>query len=141
MNDFEQTPPIQNDAPQPSFDSTTIQKNDINGWSWGAFMFDFIFIIATKKYIYLLLFLLYLIPLVNFLAMIGIRIFLGTQGRRIAAESQMFSNKDEWQGFMKALDHAGYIIFIVTVIVLILGFVLMAVFLPSPSLYLPSPSM
>ena len=125
MNELEQTNPIQNDTPKPSSCPTMEQKNDIKEWSWGAFMFDFIFIIATKKYIYLLLFLLYLIPFVNFLAMIGIRIFLGTQGRRIAAESPMFSNKDECRGFMKAIDHAGYIIFIFTVVMFILAFVLM----------------
>ena len=126
MNELEQTNPIQNNAPQPSSYSISEQKDDIGEWSWGAFMFDFIFIIATKRYIYLLLFLLYLIPFVNFLAMIGIRIFLGIQGRRIAAESPMFSNKDELRGFMKAIDHAGYITFIITVVVFILAFVLMA---------------
>ena len=125
MNEIEQTDPIQNNAPQQSSYSAPKQKNDISGWSWGAFMFDFIFIIATKRYIYLLLFLLYLIPLVNFFAMIGIKIYLGTQGRRIAAESTMFSNKDEIRGFMKAIDHAGYITFIFTVVVFILAFVLM----------------
>ena len=124
MNEIEQTDPIQNNTPQQSSYSTPKQKNDISGWSWGAFMFDFIFIIATKRYIYLLLFLLYLIPLVNFFAMIGIRIYLGTQGRRIAAESTIFSNKDEIRGFMKAIDHAGYITFIFTVVVFILAFVL-----------------
>ncbi len=131
MNEIEQTNPIQNNAPQPSSYSISGQKDDIGGWSWGAFMFDFIFIIATKKYIYLLLFLLYFIPFVNFLAMIGIKIFLGTQGRRIAAESPMFSNKDELRGFMKAIDHAGYIISIFAIVIFILAFVLMTTVFPS----------
>ena len=97
------------------------QKN-AEGWSWGGFMFEPILIIATKKYVYLLFFLLYLIPLINFIAIIGIKIFFGLKGREIVMQSPAFSNSDEARGFMKGLDHAGFISFIFTVVMFALSF-------------------
>lgn len=82
-----------------------------NEWSWGAFMLDVPFLIAIKKYTLLLWYLLAFIPFVNFLFFIGFKIYIGTKGRALAAESDQFANEDERNGFMKAFDHAGKILF------------------------------
>src|SRR5690348_4008055 len=42
------------------------------GWSWGALMLGPMFLIGIKKYIYLLLYLLFLIPLVNIVVFFAI---------------------------------------------------------------------
>lgn len=92
-------------------------------WSWGAFMLDPFFIIAIKKYQFLFVYLLYFVPFINFLAMIGIKIYLGLYGRKMAEESTIFSNNDQFEGFMKAIDHAGKVVFYVSLALVILTMV------------------
>jgi hypothetical protein len=128
MNEFEQNtvPSPQSDVPQPANPATGATKA-VGGWSWGAFMFDMVFVIAIRKYIYLLFALLFFIPILGFFAMIGVKIFFGLKGHQLAAESGAFANEDELRGFLKAVDHAGFVVFIVAIvgIVLILGTVLL----------------
>jgi hypothetical protein len=82
------------------------------GWSWGAAMFNVSFAVAIRKYWYLAVMILFFIPLVNFVAMIGLFVFFGMKGREIARDSVTFSNKDQYLGFMKGMDHAGKIMFL-----------------------------
>jgi len=86
------------------------------GWSWGAFMMGPFFLIAVRKYVHLLWYLLSIIPIVPLV----IAIFLGLKGRELAAESKSFANRDEYRGFMKAFDHAGFITFIIMIVLLVL---------------------
>lgn len=83
------------------------------GWSWGAFMFDVPFLIAIKKYKMLWWFLLALIPFVNAAFYIIFKIYMGSHGRALAAQSSHFTNQHEYNGFMKAMDHAGKVLFFI----------------------------
>jgi hypothetical protein len=109
------------------------------GWSWGGFMFNFIFIIAIRRYWYLLLVLLALIPpllvglssfsvpyhmiwiillapVLSFLIILGVMVFFGIKGRVLAAKSSTFANRDQYIGFMKGIDHAGKVLFFTYVV-------------------------
>jgi hypothetical protein len=97
---------------------------DDSGWSWGGFMFQWAFAVAIKKYILLVLFVLMFIPFVNIVAWFGIAIFFGLKGREYARQSDMFTNKDQYLGFMKAVDHAGKIFFYVFVAFFVLSILL-----------------
>ncbi|NTV44905.1 MAG: hypothetical protein HGA67_04455 [Candidatus Yonathbacteria bacterium] len=97
-------------------------------WSWGGFMFGPAYLIAVKKYEYLLAYLLMLIPVFNFFAMIGIAIYLGIKGHTLVAESPMFANADERAGFNRAIDHAGRIMFFVSLVCMVLAFIFAGLF-------------
>jgi len=109
-----------------SIDTNIITDPLIKKWSWGAFILDPFFILAVRKYIYLLLYLLYIVPILNILAMIGIKIFLGMKGTDMVRESETFENDDERRGFLKAINHAGFILFIITLIFFAIGFALIS---------------
>lgn len=94
--------------------------SEVTGWSWGAFMFDIAFVLALKQYKFAWLFLLYLIPWVNVLAIIAIRIYLGFHGRRMTYESDAFDTPAERDGFVKGLDHAGKILLYVSLVLLVI---------------------
>jgi hypothetical protein len=111
-------------APAPSFDANqaaaktkdTLDKmSNISGWSWGAFMFGPAYLIAVKKYMYLLWYLLMLLPIINFIAMIGLPIYWGLKGTELAKDSTMFKNEDERSGFLRAINHAGFISFLIAI--------------------------
>lgn len=104
------------------------KQESLPRWSWGAFMFDPAFIIGIRKYTFLLLYLLYLVPLINLLAIIGIKVFLGLKGHEMAQTSATFENEDERRGYMKAIDHAGFVLFIVMLVFLLLWSVLALAF-------------
>ncbi|MBI5732670.1 hypothetical protein HY967_01785 [Candidatus Jorgensenbacteria bacterium] len=107
----------------PSIPGETSLKS---AWSWGAFMFDIPFLIAIKKYVWLLFYLLAFVPIVNAIFLIIFKIVMGMKGAALAAQSPQFTNQDEYNGFMRALDHAGKITFfgLIVVFVLIIGLVL-----------------
>ena len=85
-------------------------------------MFDPAFLIGIKQYKFLLVYLLCLVPIVNIFAIVGIKIYLGLNGRSMAAKSPMFANQDELNGYMKGVDHAGKILFFVAIIAMAIGF-------------------
>ncbi len=85
-------------------------------WSWGAFMFGIPFLIAIKKYKMLWWFLFSLIPIVNIVFYVVFAIYLGLHGHELASKSPHFENKHEYNGFMKAIDHSGKIIFFVALV-------------------------
>jgi len=116
--------PAMNDAVAKTKDALNKMSN-ISGWSWGGFMFGPAYLIAVKKYTYLLWYLLMLVPLVNLIAMIGLPIFLGLKGHALAAESTMFKNEDERNGFLRAINHAGFITFLIAIAAFILSFLFM----------------
>ena len=95
---------------------------NLSGWSWGGFMFGPAYLIGTKHYAYLLLYLLTLVPLLGGLVWLGIAIFLGLKGHDLVAQSRMFKNDDERNGFNRAIDHAGLITFLFTVAIFLLVF-------------------
>jgi hypothetical protein len=91
-------------------------------------MFAPAYLIAVKKYKYLLLYLLGLVPFINVIAMIGIPIFVGLKGHGFVVESDMFKNDDERAGFNRAIDHAGWIMFLVTLAGLVLSLLFAGLF-------------
>lgn len=102
-------------------------KNWVKDWSWGAFILDPFFLIAIRRYIFLLLYLLYFIPGINFIAVIGIKIYLGLKGKELAEHSPTFSSAEERKGFFKAIDHAGLITFIIALVIMVLSFIFGAI--------------
>jgi|GEM_PF-1360982 len=97
-------------------------------WSWGGFMFGPAYLIAVKKYQYLLGYLLMLIPIINFVAMLGIAIYLGLKGHTLVAESPMFANNDERAGFNRAIDHAGRIMFFISLACAVIALIFASLF-------------
>ncbi len=93
------------------------------GWSWGAFLFGAPFLIAIKKYHMLWWYLLYLVPVVNFFFWIVFMIYLGIKGHEMAATSRHFENQHEYNGFIKAVDHAGKILTIVAIVIIAAGLI------------------
>ena len=107
----------------PQMPSNTMAKND---WSWGAVMLDVPFLIAIKKYTWLFWYLLAFVPFVNLVFFTGFKIYMGMKGKALLKESTQFANEDERNGFIKALDHAGKILFFAGIIALGIGLILMA---------------
>ena len=69
--------------------------NNNGGWSWGGFMFSPVVILVSKRYVYLLLYLLVLIPFINLVSWLVPMIVLGLKGRNLAMTSNAFANPDE----------------------------------------------
>lgn len=80
------------------------------------------FLLGIHRYTYVLAYLVGLVPLVGPLAIFTFTVFLGVKGREMAMASPVFTNRDQYVGFMKAIDHGGKIMFFVT-----LGFILLIV--------------
>jgi hypothetical protein len=99
------------------------------GWSWGGFAFNWIFLVAVRKYTYLFFLLLMPIPLINIIALLGMMIFAGTQGRELARESRTFANHEQYLGFMKGVDHAGKVIALFYLIAIGIGIIIAGIFL------------
>lgn len=111
--------PTDSSVPRPSFEAFVPKSDQQNissgeykdeGWSWGGFALNWIFLLAVRKYTYLFFLILMFIPIVNFIVFIGMMIFMGLQGREIARVSRTFANHEQYLGFMKGVDHAGKIV-------------------------------
>ena len=89
-----------------------------SGWSWGGFMFSPAVIFASRRYVWLLLYLLMIIPFINIIGWLIPMIVLGIKGRDLIMASHTFANQDEARGFMNGIDHAGKIMFWITLILL-----------------------
>lgn len=81
-------------------------------------MFGPVVILATRKYVYLLLYLLMFVPLVNIVAGLGISILMGIKAQSFVDSSSTFASPEERLGFMKGIDHAGKMMFIIGLIAL-----------------------
>lgn len=103
---------------------TKLDEYKDEGWSWGGFSLNWIFLLAVRKYMYLLVLLLMLVPILNILIMIGFMIFLGIKGRELARESRTFSNHEQYLGFMKGADHAGKVFAIFYILAMVPFFVI-----------------
>lgn len=115
------TPPgVSSDVEGNSPMSVEDSKYSNPGWSWGGFMQWTIFAIGLRKYWYLLLILIGMVPFVGGLISIGVMIYFGIKGREMAAASSVFANKEQYIGFMKGIDHAGKVMFFVSLIFLAL---------------------
>lgn len=89
------------------------------GWSWGTFLFSAPFLVGIKKYRMLWWYLLALVPFVNVVFWVVFMVYLGVKGHDIAAKSPQFSHQAEYDGFFKVFDHAGKILVVVAVILVI----------------------
>lgn len=118
--------------PNQSISNTPPQPGSNEGWSWGAFMFDPVFLIAIKKYKMLWWYLLMFVPFVNLIFFIAFKIYLGIKGKAIASTG-VYLNEGERGGFMKGLDHAGKISFfawlIITALMMIFWSMIASLFL------------
>jgi hypothetical protein len=90
------------------------------GWSWGAFLFNAYYLVAVKRYKLLWWYLLMLVPFVNVIFAIVFAIYIGLHGHEIGASGTQFANQSEYDGFTKAIDHAGKIFFIIFLILAVL---------------------
>lgn len=95
-----------------------------SNWSWGGFVYDPVIILATRNYMMLFFYLLAFIPLVNILFWIAFKIYMGMNTHRLVNESAGFANQDERNGFLRGLDHAGWIMFMVMLVGIAIGFIL-----------------
>lgn len=86
-------------------------------------MLNWVLILAARRYMYLFLLLLTLIPVVNFIFWIAFAIYMGIKGRNLIMSSQGFASPEEAKGFMKGVDHAGKILFFVMLALIIIGLI------------------
>ena len=85
------------------------KENAKLGWNWGAFMFPLQFALGTKAYLAFLT----LVPLLNLVWFF----VCGAQGAQWAYDSGFFTNVDEFNGAMKSWNKAGFITFVIMVII------------------------
>ncbi|MCL4403910.1 hypothetical protein M1432_00985 [Patescibacteria group bacterium] len=90
------------------------------GWSWGAFLLNAPFLVGIKKYKMLWWYILAFVPFVNVIFWIVFMIYLGVKGHELGATSPQFASQAEYDGFFKALDHAGKILFFVAIALLVI---------------------
>jgi hypothetical protein len=114
------TPPAQTPPPATTQNAAPAEHR---GWSWGAFMLGPMFFIGIKRYSYLFMYLLCLIPIANIILFFAIPIYLAKKGRELAYASPMFKSEAEVDGFMKGVDHAGKVSFFVSIIIWAITFV------------------
>lgn len=96
---------------------------DEAGWSWGAFVLDVPFLLATQNYAYFLIFALAIVPFVNLvfpIIYLGFKVFLGLKGRGMA-QNGVFQSAQERAGFMRGIDWAGKVMFYAALIIFALG--------------------
>ena len=86
------------------------------GWSWGGFGLNWIWGLGNKVYIALLA----LIPCVN----IGIAIWLGIAGHKLAWQNRRFDNMEQYKDTMKAWNMWGIIIFCVSIVLNIISVII-----------------
>lgn len=113
----EHTPPFSGEGKEVSLGG---YKDE--GWSWGGFGLNLVFLFALRKYKFLAILILALLFSGNFLffmiqssygmlialsPIVLVQFFLGVIGRKFARESNIFSNHEQYLGFMKGVDHAG----------------------------------
>ncbi|MBP9760098.1 MAG: hypothetical protein KBD24_01890 [Candidatus Pacebacteria bacterium] len=127
--------PFQQFEQSPHTPQTSVVADEYSrpGWSWGAFINGPMFLIGTRQYSYLWMYVLYFIPFVNIIAWFGVMIYLGMKGRELAAESKTFTNRDQYVGYMKATDHGGKVFAILSILIIIPIMILASVALSSLS--------
>lgn len=113
--------------PSPLVEQTAseLESIDLTKWSWGGFLNPWYAVIASRRYSYLPLFILYVIPLVNILS-IAIHIYFGMKGRQfIKDHNNAFTNDSEVAGFIRGYDHVGWISFLIGLAIFALIVILM----------------
>jgi len=90
--------------------------DEITGWSWGAFMFNWIWGIANNVYLSFLVF-------IPYFSIVWI-IVLGINGKKWAWQSKQWLSVDEFKKTQKQWDKWGIVFLILQVLFIILGFVL-----------------
>ncbi|MBM3450016.1 MAG: hypothetical protein FJX78_03380 [Armatimonadetes bacterium] len=97
------------------------QRQFINGWSWGGFAFNCIFLIGMKQTLLGIGYLIVVwIPVVPIVAIV----YLGLKGRAIAWKKRQWQGFDDFQKCMRIWDKWGIII----VAVMVGSFILAMVF-------------
>jgi len=104
-------------------ETTNVAIAPKQGWSWGGFMFNATFLVGVKRYNLLWWFVLAFVPFVNFIFWIAMLIYLGVKGHEIAAGGTQFANQSEYDGYVKAQDHAGKIFFFFFLVLFVIGIV------------------
>lgn len=95
--------PVQQPISQPQYNPQ--RKQPVSGWSWGAFMFNWVWGIGNKCYLPLLVF----VPILNW-----IWIFIcGAKGHDWARESGLYQTVEEYNAAMNSWNRAGKVMFFV----------------------------
>ncbi len=92
-------------------------------WSWGSFMFNPIVILGTKRYYMLFWYLLAFVPILNLFFWIIFGIYMGLNGREMIMKSTAFGSDDERRGFLKGIEHPGFVTFFFFIGVGVIGLV------------------
>ena len=121
-----------------SHSANEFEPIDASKWSWGSFMFPWMTIIAARKYVMLLLFLIYFVPAfaapVAFLSesLMGVvlimilpfllHLYFGFKGRKVLQDhKQGFANNSELAGFIRGFDRTGKVFFFGYLAALLIG--------------------
>lgn len=90
------------------------------GWSWGgALLLIYTFVLARKWGLVALVFVLYFIPLINLIAIIGGFIYGGLKGKEIVYNSDRYDSHAEKIGAIKSMEAVG----IFTLVMFLVGFI------------------
>ncbi len=108
--------------PPPMPDRTTGARQDMgkegaaDGWSWGAFGLGLVWVIGNRVWWPGLLLLIGLVPYVGWVWNLGLAIYLGVNGHRLAREARSFRSRQHFESSMRAWNTAGLVVSIVGIV-------------------------
>lgn len=105
-----------------------VVPQEVKGWNWGAFMFNWIWGIANKTYLPLLIF----IPVLN----IVWAFIVGFKGNEWAWQKGNYKDVETFKAVQKTWNIAGIVKFIAYIIFIVIYFIIfIAIFAGSTSSY------
>ena len=90
---------------------------ELRGWNWGAFVLSWIWGIANKTYISLLVIPLSFIPFFG----LGMSIYLGIKGNELAWTNRQFTSLDQFRQIQKTWSYWGIALFASTCLLIVPG--------------------
>ena len=90
---------------------------ELRGWNWGAFVLSWIWGIANKSYISLLVIPLSFIPFLG----LGMSVYLGVKGNELAWKNRQFSSLDQFRQIQKTWSYWGIALFASTCLLIVPG--------------------
>ena len=90
---------------------------ELRGWNWGAFVLSWIWGIANKSYISLLVIPLSFIPFLG----LGMSVYLGVKGNELAWKNRQFTSLDQFRQIQKTWSYWGIALFASTCLLIVPG--------------------